>query len=94
MPESLPSARPIYVTQPYLPSLDDFIPYLREILDSRILTNGGPMHQQFEQALCEYLGVGHIALFANGTLALVTALQALHITGEVAWVDSASCQIM
>jgi len=77
------SVRPIYVTQPYLPDLDDFIPYLREIWDSKILTNGGPMHQQFEQALCGYLGVGHIALFANGTLALVTALQALRITGEV-----------
>lgn len=83
MPDSMPSVQPIYVTQPYLPRLDDFIPYLREIWDSKILTNGGPMHQQFEQALCEYLGIRHIALFANGTLALVTALQALRITGEV-----------
>src|SRR5690606_18206818 len=48
-----------------------------------MLTNGGAMHQQLEQALCEYLGVEHLALFANGTLALVTALQALRITGEV-----------
>jgi len=73
----------IHVTQPYLPPVAEFIPYLEQIWDSKILTNGGPMHQQLEAALCEYLGVEHIALFANGTLALVTALQALRITGEV-----------
>ena len=77
------SEKPIYVTQPNLPALDEFIPYLQEIWDKRILTNGGPFHQQLEQALCEYLGVEHIALFANGTLALVTALQSLRVTGEV-----------
>jgi dTDP-4-amino-4,6-dideoxygalactose transaminase len=74
---------PIYVTQPYLPPLEEFIPYLEKIWDSKILTNCGPFHEQLEEALCEYLGVEHIALFANGTLALVTALQALRITGEV-----------
>jgi dTDP-4-amino-4,6-dideoxygalactose transaminase len=74
---------PIYVTQPVLPSLEEFIPYLQEIWDNKILTNGGPFHQQLEQALCDYLGVKHLALFTNGTLALVTALQALRITGEV-----------
>lgn len=73
----------IYVTQPTLPPLDEFIPYLREIWDSKIVTNGGPFHQQLEEALCKYLGVEHISLFANGTIALVTALQALRITGEV-----------
>ncbi|SDH84494.1 dTDP-4-amino-4,6-dideoxy-D-glucose aminotransferase VioA [Pseudomonas panipatensis] len=77
------SDKPIYVTQPHLPPLEDFLPYLQEIWDRRILTNGGPFHQQLEKALCDYLGVEHIALFANGTLALVTALQALRITGEV-----------
>lgn len=75
--------KPIYVTQPYLPPLEDFIPYLKQIWDNKILTNSGPFHQQLEQALCEYLGVKHIALFTNGTIALVTALQALRITGEV-----------
>jgi len=74
---------PVYVTQPDLPPLEEFIPYLEKIWNNKILTNGGPFHQQFEEALCEYLGVEHIALFANGTLALVTALQALRITGEV-----------
>ena len=74
---------PIYVTQPYLPPLEEFIPYLREIWDKKILTNGGPFHVQLEKALCEYLGVEHIALFTNGTIALVTALQALRVTGEV-----------
>lgn len=75
--------RTIPVTSPLLPPLEDFVPYLEKIWDSRILTNGGSMHQALESALCEYLGVDHIALFANGTLALVTALQALRITGEV-----------
>jgi dTDP-4-amino-4,6-dideoxygalactose transaminase len=73
----------IYVTRPELPSLNEFIPYLQEIWDSKILTNGGPFHEKFEQKLCEYLGVKHIALFANATIGLVTALQALRITGEV-----------
>jgi len=75
--------KPIYVTQPYLPPLEEFIPYLEKIWENKILTNGGPFHQQLEKALCEYLGVEHIALFTNGTIALVTALQALNITGEV-----------
>jgi len=74
---------PIYVTQPYLPPLEDFVPYLQKIWDNKILTNGGPFHQQLEKALCEHLGVEHIALFTNGTIALVTALQALRVTGEV-----------
>jgi dTDP-4-amino-4,6-dideoxygalactose transaminase len=73
----------IYVTQPTLPELADFIPYLEQIWDSKILTNGGPFHQQLEQALCDYLGVNYISLFTNGTIALVVALQALRITGEV-----------
>jgi dTDP-4-amino-4,6-dideoxygalactose transaminase len=74
---------PIYVTRPSLPALEEFIPYLREIWDSKILTNGGPFHEKFEHKLCEYLGVKQIALFANATIGLVTALQALRITGEV-----------
>ena len=74
---------PIYVTQPFLPPLDEFIPYLQNIWDRKILTNGGPYHQQLEQELCDYLGVKHLALFSNGTLALITALQSLRITGEV-----------
>ena len=75
--------KPIYVTQPTLPPLEDFLPYLQKIWDSKNLTNCGPFHQQLEQALCDYLGVKYISLFTNGTLALVTALQALRITGEV-----------
>lgn len=72
-----------YVTQPYLPPLEEFIPYLQQIWDSHQLTNAGPFHQQFEQALAQYLGVPYVALFSNGTLALLTALQSLRITGEV-----------
>jgi dTDP-4-amino-4,6-dideoxygalactose transaminase len=77
------NGKKLYVTQPYLPPLQEFIPYLEEIWDSKILTNGGPFHIKFEKALCEYLGVEHLALFTNGTIALITALQALRITGEV-----------
>lgn len=73
----------IPVTSPLLPPLEEFLPYLEQIWESGVLTNGGAMHQKLEAALCDYLGVEHIALFANGTLALVTALQALRITGEV-----------
>lgn len=74
---------PIYVTQPDLPPLDEFTEYLKKIWKNKILTNNGPFHQQFEQALADYLGVKYISVFSNGTLALVTALQALRITGEV-----------
>jgi dTDP-4-amino-4,6-dideoxygalactose transaminase len=73
----------IYVTQPSLPPLEEFIPYLQQIWDSKTLTNAGPFHLQLEQALCEYLGVDYLSLFTNGTIALITALQALRITGEV-----------
>ena len=82
MPES-ESNKPIYVTRPALPDLAEFIPYLQKIWDSKILTNSGPFHEQFERELSAFLGVKHIALFANATIGLVTALQALRITGEV-----------
>jgi dTDP-4-amino-4,6-dideoxygalactose transaminase len=74
---------PIYVTQPSLPDLQEFIPYLEQIWSKKILTNNGPFHQQLEKELCDFLNVPYISLFVNGTLALVTALQVLRITGEV-----------
>lgn len=73
----------VYVTQPSLPPLEEFLPHLERIWQSRQLTNNGPYHQQLEHALCEHLSVPYISLFANATIALVTALQALRITGEV-----------
>ncbi len=73
----------IYVTEPSLPCLQEFIPYLEKIWKSKQLTNNGPFHQQLEKEIAEFLGVKYISLFANGTLALLTALQALRITGEV-----------
>jgi len=79
----MPKNKTIYVTQPLLPPLEEFIPYLEKIWESKWLTNGGPFHQELESALAEYLGVEHLALFTNGTIALVTALQLLRITGEV-----------
>lgn len=75
--------KPVYVTQPALPDLQEFIPYLEQIWENKILTNNGPFHQQLETALAEFMGVPYISLFANGTLALVTALQVLRISGEV-----------
>lgn len=75
------AAEKIYVTQPYLPPLEEFVPYLEQIWANKVLTNGGPFHQQLEQALEDWLGVPHVALFSNGTLALITALQALRVTG-------------
>ena len=76
-------SKPIFVTQPFLPPLAEFLPYLEKIWDSKVLTNGGPFHHQLEAALCAHLGVEHIALFTNATIALITALQSLRITGEV-----------
>jgi len=73
----------LFVTQPFLPPLEEFMPYLEQIWENKWLTNGGPFHQELEKQLANYLGVEHLALFTNGTLALVTALQALRITGEV-----------
>ncbi len=75
--------KPIFVTQPALPELEAFMPYLREIWDRRILTNGGTMHDRLERALCEYLGVRHLSLICNGTQALITAVQAAGLSGEV-----------
>ena len=78
-----PAPEKIFVTQPTLPPLDEFLPYLETIWKNKQLTNGGPFHQQLESALGEYLGVKYVSLFSNGTLALITALQALRVTGEV-----------
>lgn len=73
----------ITVTSPLLPSLDDFNAVLKEIWESKWITNNGSFHRQLEKALATYLKVPYISLFTNGTLPLITALQALRITGEV-----------
>ena len=73
----------ITVTSPLLPDLEEFNGLLREIWDSKWITNNGSFHRRLEAALCEYLKVPYISLFTNGTLPLLTALQALHISGEV-----------
>ena len=73
----------ITVTSPLLPDLDDFNELLKEVWDSKWVTNMGQFHKQLETALCEYLKVPFISLFTNGTLPLLTALQALRVTGEV-----------
>ena len=74
---------PITVTSPLLPDLQEFHSVLQEIWDSKWITNNGSFHKRLEAALCEYLKVPYISLFTNGTLPLLTALQALRITGEV-----------
>ena len=77
------SERTIYVTEPSLPDLKDFIPYLEKIWDSKRLTNNGPFHEKLEEELCKFLGVKYCSLFCNGTIALHTAVQALQLKGEV-----------
>lgn len=73
----------ITVTSPLLPNLDEFNELLKQIWNSKWITNNGQFHKQLEKELAEYLGVPYISLFTNGTLPLLTALQALRITGEV-----------
>lgn len=80
---SIKENKPIYVTSPSLPPLKDLITYLEQIWESKWITNDGNFHQEFERKLAEFLGVKYISLFTNGTLALITALQELKITGEV-----------
>lgn len=75
--------KPIFVTRPNLPNLEELLPYLEQIWESRILTNNGPFHREFEELLRNYLQVPFVSLMANGTLALIVALQALRVTGEV-----------
>lgn len=73
----------ITVTSPLLPSLDELNVFLKDIWKRKWITNNGHYHKELENALCEYLGVPFISLFTNGTLPLITALQAMRITGEV-----------
>ena len=73
----------ITVTSPLLPNLEEFQEELKKIWDSKWITNNGSYHKKLEAALAEYLGVPYVSLFTNGTLPLLTALQALRITGEV-----------
>lgn len=75
--------RQITVTSPLLPELEEFNELLKEIWDSKWLTNNGSFHKKLETALCDYLKVPYISLFTNGTLPIITVLQALGITGEV-----------
>lgn len=73
----------ITVTSPLMPSLDELNQYLQDIWQRKWITNNGYYHRELEKALCEYLDVPFVSLFTNGTLPLITALQALRITGEV-----------
>ena len=73
----------ITVTSPLLPDLDEFSALLKEVWNSKWVTNNGNFHRKFEQALCDYLKVPYISVFTNGTIPLITALQALRISGEV-----------
>ena len=75
--------RNIFVTKPFLPKLEEFVPYLERIWDNQWLTNNGPFHQKFESELCKYLGVKHISVFCNGTIALLVAIKALELKGEI-----------
>ncbi|MBT8037061.1 MAG: DegT/DnrJ/EryC1/StrS family aminotransferase [Verrucomicrobiae bacterium] len=76
-------SKPVFVTQPSLPPLEDFLPYLQKIWDNKQLTNNGQMHQQLEEQLAIYLKVPYLNLFCNGMAALQTALNCLRVSGEV-----------
>ena len=76
-------SKPIYVTQPVLPDFDTFVGKIAKLWETKILTNNGPFHEEFEDALKEYLDVPYLSLFSNGTMALIAAFQTLRIQGEV-----------
>ena len=78
-----PFEKPIYVTRPFLPSLDEFSKGLEEIWSNEWLTNNGPVLQRFQKELSRYFGTDNLCLFNNGTLALQIALQGLRLSGEV-----------
>lgn len=77
------SEQVITVTSPLMPSLEELEVYLQDIWKRKWITNNGHYHQELEKALCAYLDVPYISVFTNGTLPLITALQALRVTGEV-----------
>ena len=84
-PARVPAAfdRPIYVTRPILPNLEDYKSHLEDIWDSGWLTNGGQKHSELERALSDYLKAPYLSLFNNGTIAMIVACQALRLSGEV-----------
>jgi dTDP-4-amino-4,6-dideoxygalactose transaminase len=73
----------INVSRPFLPDLKEFLPYLEQIWESKILTSSGPMHNELESGLCDYLGVHHLSLVSSGNVGLMLAMKALEVTGEV-----------
>lgn len=73
----------ITVTQPLLPPLEEYLPYLQQIWKNKHITNQGPFHEELEDKLCDYLGVEYISLFANGTIALLVAIKTLELKGEI-----------
>lgn len=75
--------KPIFVTRPTLPPLSEFMEKVATIWATGIITNNGPLHQELERKLEDYLGVQHLSLFSNGTIALLAAIRALDVTGEV-----------
>jgi len=75
--------KPIYVTQPYMPPLEEFTPLLETIWESKILTNCGPLHQELEEKLCDHLNVPYISLFNNCTIGLMSTFPILKLQGEV-----------
>jgi dTDP-4-amino-4,6-dideoxygalactose transaminase len=74
---------PIYVTRPYLPPLEEFLPLLEQIWETRVLTNNGPFHMRLEAELGRYLGVDQVSLMTNGMLALTAAIDAAELEGEI-----------
>ena len=77
------SKEKFYVAKPSLPDIDDFIPYLEKMWSTGVISNNGPFNQELEKKLADYLEVPYLSLFSNGTLALITAIQASNLSGQV-----------
>ena len=72
-----------FVTKPFLPELNEFLPYLEKIWSNGQITNNGPFHKQLETELAMFLGVQYISLVNNATIALLVAIRALNLKGEI-----------
>ena len=75
--------KPIYVTKSFLPPLEEFVDKIRSAWDSHMLTNDGPLYQEFERNLREFTKAPHLVCLGNGTIALQIAIRALDLKGEV-----------
>ena len=75
--------KPIMITRSAMPPMEEYIEKMKELWDSRYLTNSGKFHKEFEEALIKYLDVSNVSLFTNGHMGLELTLEAMNLSGEV-----------